>query len=139
MTARLQDLHRSFARHLRAEGASDRTVVIYGQSVTFFCRWLEAQGREPVLSELNRAAIREWLAPLSDDHEPRTVKTPDRGLFPFCGWLVDEEELAVHPMRSRAPPQPKAKPVPVLSDADLAALLKACAGKDFRDRRDEAM
>ena len=31
------------------------------------------------------------------------------------------------------------KPVPVVDDDQLAALLKACAGKEFRDRRDEAM
>lgn len=42
-------------------------------------------------------------------------------------------------MKTLSPPQPKAKPVPVLTDAELAALMKACAGKDFRDRRDEAM
>ena len=139
MTARLQDLQRSFARHLRAEGTSERTVVIYGQSIRFFCRWLEAQGRQPVLHELDRAAIREWLAQLADTHESSTVKTRYRGLFRFCGWLVDEEELSAYPMKTLSPPQPKAKPVPVLTDEELSALMKACAGKDFSDRRDEAM
>lgn len=139
MTAHLQDLHRSFARHLRAEGASDRTVTIYGQSVRFFSEWLEAQGRTATLEELNRPAIREWLAQLTDRNEPSTVKTRYRGLFRFCGWLVDEEEIPDHPMKTLSPPQPKAKPVPVLSDEELTALLKACNGKDFRARRDEAM
>ena len=115
MSARLQDLQRSFARHLRAEGCSDRTVIIYGQSVRFFSQWLEAQDRQPVLEELTRAAIREWLAQLSDVNEPSTVKTRYRGLFRFCGWLVDEEELSAHPMKGLSPPQPKAKPVPVLT------------------------
>jgi site-specific recombinase XerD len=138
-TPRLDDLHRSFARHLRAEGCADRTVVIYGQAIVFFSRWLVAQGREPVLAELNRAAIREWLAQLADVNEASTVKTRYRGLFRFCGWLVDEEELEVHPMKNLSPPQPKTKPVPVLTDDELAALMKVCGGKDFRDRRDEAM
>jgi site-specific recombinase XerD len=136
---RLQDLHRSFARHLRAEGCADRTVRIYGQAITFYSRWLEGQGREATVDELNRAAIREWLAQLADVHEAGTVRTRYRGLFRFCGWLVDEDEIAENPMRTLTPPQPKAKPVPVLTDAELAALMKACAGKDFRDRRDEAM
>lgn len=139
MTARLEDLQRSFARHLRAEGRSERTVVIYGQSVRFFSRWLETQGREPVLEELNRAAIREWLAQLADVNEASTVKTRYRGLFRFCGWLVDEDEITEHPMKTLSPPQPNMRPVPVLSDDELAALMKACAGKDFRDRRDEAI
>jgi site-specific recombinase XerD len=79
------------------------------------------------------------LAQLADVNEASTVKTRYRGLFRFCGWLVDEEELTEHPMKTLSPPQPKSKPVPVLSDADLESLMKACAGKDFRDRRDEAV
>lgn len=139
MAARLEDLHRSFARHLRAEGLSPRTVTIYGQAITFFSRWLADQGRPATLEEFTRPAIREWLATLAEVHEPGTVKTRYRGLFRFAGWLVDEDELPDNPMKTLSPPEPVAKPVPVLSDDELAALLKACSGKDFRDRRDEAM
>ena len=139
MAARLQDLHRSFARHLRAEGCSDRTVVIYGQAITYFGRWLVAEGRKETVDELNRAAIREWLAQLADDHEASTVKTRYRGLFRFCGWLVDEDEIPANPMKTLSPPQPKNKPVPIISDTDLAALLKACQGKEFRNKSDEAI
>jgi site-specific recombinase XerD len=139
MPAKLQDLHRSFARHLRAEGRADRTIVIYGQSITFFSRWLEAQGRPATVDELNRAAIREWLAQLADINEATTIKTRYRGLFRFCGWLVDEDEIPEHPMKTLSPPQPKMKPVPIICDVDLAALLKACNGKDFNHRRDEAL
>ncbi len=139
MAERLQDLARSFARHLRAEGRAERTAVIYGQSIRFFSEWLEAQGRLATVDELTRAAAREWLAQLSDTHEPSTVKTRYRGLFRFCGWLVDEDELRENPMRTLSPPEPKAKPLPVLSDTELEALVKMCAGKDFAHRRDEAM
>jgi hypothetical protein len=41
--------------------------------VTFFSRWLESEGRTATLDELDRAAIREWLAVLSDTHEPGTA------------------------------------------------------------------
>ena len=139
MAERLQDLQRSFARHLRAEGRSERTVVIYGQAIRFFSQWLEAQDRPATVDELTRAAIREWLAQLADAQEPSTVKTRYRGLFRFCGWLVDEEEIPANPMRTMSPPEPRPKPVPVLSDAELAALVKACDGKEFANRRDEAL
>jgi site-specific recombinase XerD len=137
--ARLQDLERSFLRHLRAEGRSAATLRLYGQAVRFFSRWLEGQGRVAVLSELNRAAIREWLAVLSDTHEPGTVKVRYRGLHRFCSWLVEEGELDNNPMATLSPPILKMKPVPVISDHELAALLKACNGREFADRRDEAL
>jgi site-specific recombinase XerD len=137
--SRLSDLHRSFSRHLRAEGASERTVAIYGQSVKFFSRWLGNQGRPATVAELNRAAIREWLAQLADDMRRAPSRRRTAALYPFCGWLIDEDELAEHPMKTLSPPQPKPKPVPVLTDAELTALLNACAGTDFNHRRDEAM
>jgi site-specific recombinase XerD len=135
----LQDLQRSFLRHLRAEGRSPATLRLYGQAVTFFARCLESTGRTATLDELTRSAIREWLATLSDDHEPGTVNVHYRGLHRFCWWLVDEDELDSNPMSTLSPPELRMKPVPVLSDAELAALLKACAGKEFNDRRDEAL
>jgi site-specific recombinase XerD len=139
VTSHLQDLQRSFLRHLRAEGRSPATLRLYGQAVTFFSRWLESEGRTATLDELTRPAIREWLAVLGETHEPGTVKLRYRGLHRFCAWLVDEDELPSHPMKSLAPPTLKMKPVPLVSDEELAALLKACAGKDFNDRRDEAL
>ena len=76
---------------------------------------------------------------LSDDHEPGTVKVRYRGLFRFCSWLVDERELVGNPMTTPSAPELNMKPVPVITDAEPAALLKACSGKDFNDRRDEAL
>jgi site-specific recombinase XerD len=139
MGSRLEDLLKSFLRHLRAEGRSPATLRLYGQSVRFFSRWLAEHGRPATVEELNRAAIREWLAELSERLEPGTVKTRYRGLYRFCVWAVDEQEIEANPMAKLAAPALAIKPVPILSDADLARLLKACAGRDFTDRRDEAM
>jgi len=135
----LEDLSRSFARHLRAEGKAVRTAVIYGQAVTFYSRWLVEQGREATVAELNRAAVREWLAQLAERQEFSTVRTRYKGLHRFCSWLVAEGEIETNPLAGLEPPVAQAKPVPVLSDDDLARILKACAGKEFRDRRDEAV
>jgi len=137
--SRLDDLKRSFARHLRAEGRAVRTAEIYGQAIDFYSAWLGAQGRTATVAELNRAAIREWLAQLAETKEASTVRTRYKGLHRFCGWLVEEGEISAHPMTGLEAPTAKAKPVPVLTDEDLARLLKACAGKEFADRRDEAI
>jgi site-specific recombinase XerD len=136
----LDVLGRSFARDLRAEGRSARTVVIYNQALRFFAEWLEQQDRTATLDELTRPAIRQWLADLTDRGlEPGTVRTRFAGMRRFCRWLHAEGELAENPMAGMEAPAPKMIPVPVLSDDDLAALVKACGGKDFADRRDEAM
>jgi integrase len=79
------------------------------------------------------------LAVLSDTHEPGTVKIRYRGLHRFCSWLVEEGELPANPMATLSPPTLKMKPVPVISDDELATLLKACNGREFADRRDEAL
>lgn len=137
---RLDDLAASFRRHLRAEGKSDRTTVVYNQSVVFFSRWLVEHDREPTLEELTRAAIRGWLADLVESGKaPGTVRTRWKGMHRFCGWLVAEGELSEHPMRGIAVPTVPDKPVPVLSDEDLAKLIRACAGPRWYDRRDEAV
>jgi site-specific recombinase XerD len=139
VTSRLQDLQRSFLRELNAEKRSPNTLRLYGQAITFFSRWLESQGRTATLDELTRPAIREWLAVLSETHEPGTVKIRYRGLFRFCSWLVDEGEITVNPMAKLSPPTLKMKPVPLVSDDELIALLKSCNGREFADRRDEAL
>lgn len=139
MSADLQALGVSFARHLKAEGKAERTRTLYLQSVRFYSRWLEGRGVAPTLDALTRDNVREWLAYLSDHHRPATVKTRHRGLFRFCRWLVEEGELEKHPMQNLAPPTLPAEPVPVLTDEQLAALLKAAGGRTFEDVRDTAM
>jgi site-specific recombinase XerD len=52
---------------------------------------------------------------------------------------VDEGEIDVNPMKTISPPTLRDKPVPVVTDDQLTSLLKVCAGKDFQDRRDEAI
>ncbi|MFC9765610.1 tyrosine-type recombinase/integrase [Rhodococcus jostii] len=139
MAELLEDLSASFSRHLRAEGRAPRTAVLYGQSIRFYGNWLTKQGLEPTVDNLTRDLIREWLAVLHETNAAGTVLTRWRGLRRFCGWLVAEEILDAHPMKGITQPTPPAPPVPVLTDADLAALIKACKGKTFRDRRDEAV
>lgn len=139
MDSELEDLGRSFARALKAEGKAPRTVVLYGMSVRMYREWLTAQGKTTNLSDLTRGNVRDWLADLAETHSASTVRTRYRGLFRYCGWLLVEEEIEKNPMVGISPPTPKPKPVPVLSDAELTALIKACSGPSFVQRRDEAM
>jgi hypothetical protein len=42
------------------EGKADRTLVLYGQSVRYFCAWLTAQGQPTDLTSLTRDKA-DWL------------------------------------------------------------------------------
>lgn len=135
----LRDLGQSFARHLRAERRSPATLRLYGQSIEFYSRWLEAHDLPATLDELTRRRITDWLSDLNEVNEPSTVKTRYRGLHRFCTWLMAEDEIDTHPMLGITPPSPRSKPVPVITDDELDALIRSCAGKTFNHRRDEAM
>ncbi len=45
----------------------------------------------------------------------------------FCRWLATEGGLEVAPTDGIKIPMPPEKPVPILTDDEIAALLKACA------------
>lgn len=146
----ISDLAASFRRSLRAAGKADRTQVLYSMSIRMFCEWLTAQQRPTTLDQLNRHAIAAWLADLIDrGNEPSTVATRLRGMRRFCRWLVVEGELDRAPTEGVEMPAATDKPVRVLTDEELARVLKACAvprGKAgawdrriFEGRRDETM
>jgi site-specific recombinase XerD len=139
MPERLDDLLASFRRALRADLKAERSLRAYSQPVTYFARWLVAQGRPPTAEQLTRRAVEAWLAGLADSRAPGTVRTYFKGLHRFCGWLVEEGELDRSPLAGMHPPAVPDVPVPVLADAELARLLKACAGKGHAERRDEAI
>ena len=57
----------------------------------------------------------------------------------FSRWLAEEGETSTDPLARMKPPKAGAARVDSLSDDGIAALLKACAGSGFADRRDTAI
>jgi site-specific recombinase XerD len=127
VSIRLEDLLGSFRRHLRAASKAPRTIELYSQSVRYFSRWLADRDRPATLEELTRHAISAWLAELAETAEPSTVATRLRGMRRFCRWLVAEGELDRAPTDGIEIATPPDKPVPVLTDEEITALLKTCA------------
>lgn len=140
MSESLESLHKSFNRALRVEGKADRTVVLYGQSIRYFTRWLTEQGILADLDSLTRENVLGWFDSLRGRGlTDGTVRTRWRGLRRFTGWLVAEDILDADPLRGIIVKNPEPPPVPVLTDDDLRRLFDACKGTHFRDRRDMAM
>jgi site-specific recombinase XerD len=136
----LESLLASFRRSLRVEGKADRTITIYSQSVTFCARWLESQGKTAELSNLTRDNVLGWLESLRNRHqEDSTIATRWKGMRRFVNWLLAEGIIAKDVLAGITVEQPEAPRVPVLTDEELSALIGACRGKTFVDRRDEVL
>lgn len=135
----LIDLAASFARDNRARGKARMTIKVYDATIRMFAEWLAEHDQPATVAELTRDHIRGWLADLSEDRAPATVATRHAAMRRFVSWLLEEGEITTDPMNNVKAPPVKQKPVPLLSDAELAALLKTCSGRTFEDRRDEAV
>jgi len=91
-------------------------------------------------TNLDRPTVNAFIASLHDAGlEPATVRSRHLALKRFSAWLFDEEEIPRDELLGTKPPKLDVKVVPTLTEDQITKLLKACAGKDLRDRRDEAI
>lgn len=122
---------------LRAERKADRTITIYLTQARLFMDYCAA------LNSPARFDRRSVTAFLAAEHARgmagNTVKTRFRGLHRLAAWLAEEGETTTNVMAGLSQPQVQVEPPPVLSDEQLKALLKACEGTRYYDRRDMAI
>ncbi|GGO70685.1 tyrosine-type recombinase/integrase [Nonomuraea cavernae] len=135
----LEDLAASFARDLRASNKAERTITLYLQSVRYFGDWLKERDLPQTLDSLTKSNLTGWLGDLSAKNATSTVLTRFRGMRRFVRWLLAEEEITSNPLANIEPPRPPETPVPVFTDAEIAALIKTASGTDFFGRRNEAI
>jgi site-specific recombinase XerD len=133
----LRTLLGSWELHLRAERKSPATIKSYGDGVRRFVAWCEDKGHSPALDRRTVAAFVADI--LESGAEPATARSRHLALRRFSAWLVKERELRDDLLLGTKPPKLDAKVVPVLTEDQLRALVKACDGPDLRDRRDEAV
>jgi len=136
-TPDLTELLRSWELALRSERKSAATIQVYGNGVRTFLRWCESNGHPPAL---DRTLLKLFVADLLDGGaEPSTAGSRQLAMRRFSAWLAEEDEIDRDPLLGLKPPKIDAKVTEALSDDDLQSLVKACTGKEFVDRRDEAM
>jgi site-specific recombinase XerD len=137
----LEELSRSWARYLRAEYKSPRTVRLYMDGVRYFARWCEEHDAPATLASLNRDLVLGYFEDSAATRKPGTALTRYRHLRVFCAFLVAEGDVEVSPMAGMSPPKVPEEPVPVFTEEELAALVKAARSerRPFDARRDEAM
>jgi len=126
----------SWELHLRAERKSPQTVKTYGDGVRRYLAYCD----NPGLSTLDRTSLASFIVSLLDaGGEPATARSRHLAVRRFTTWLLEEEEIDHDPFVGLRPPKLDVRVVEPLSDDQLRALLRACAGTEFRDRRDEAV
>lgn len=122
---------------LRAERKSPQTIKSYGDGVRAFLRWCADNGHSPAL---DRDLVKNFVADLLDaGAEPSTARARQLGVRRFSAWLEDEGEIDSDPLLGLKAPKLDSKVTESLTEDELRRLIKACTGKEFRDRRDEAI
>jgi integrase/recombinase XerD len=131
----------SWEIHLRAERKSPETVKIYGDGVRAYLRWLIQNRIDPEMNTpLSRPAINAWIAELlAGNAAAATARSRQLSVRRFSAWLAAEDLIPADELAGLKPPALDKANVPRLGDAELAALIRACQGKAFMDRRDEAI
>jgi site-specific recombinase XerD len=130
-------LEESWVTALRSERKSPNTVDLYREGVRQFLRWCERTGTP---AELTKPAAQAFLADLlQSGAQPMTARARYQALKRFSIWLASEGERDTDALIGLQQPKLDAKVINPLSVDELRALLKACRGVEFRDRRDEAI
>lgn len=135
----LEELLDSFELHLRAEKKSPRTVTNYLAAARLFDDFLATRAPRRHLLEAKRADVAAFIADQLERHSASTAATRFRCLQQVYRWFVEEDYLEGSPMERMTPPALDEKVVPILTEDQLRALLKACDGKGTDDLRDRAI
>ena len=131
-------LSTSFLRACRAENLSPNTIDVYGGACEQFATFLTEHGMPTDVASIKREHVESFIEHLLATRAPATANNRYRVLKRLFGFLVDEGEVTLNPMARMHPPKVPESSRHVLSDDQLRALLKACAGKAFEDKRDTA-
>lgn len=122
---------------LRAERKSAQTIKSYGDAVRAYLAWCQDNGAPEVLDRRQLAGFVDTL--LASGRAPSTAVARQLGVRRFAAWLVAEDELDLDPFLGVKAPSLDEKVIEPLTEDELRLLLKACKGKDLRERRDEAI
>jgi len=133
----LAALLESWRVHLRAERKSPQTVKSYTAGVQQFLAWCTTEGAPMVL---DRPTVNAFIAGLLESGaEAATARSRQLAVRRFSAWCAEEGETVRDELLGLKPPKLDVKVVPRLTDDQCRALVTACTGREFRDRRDEAI
>lgn len=122
---------------MRAERKSPATIKSYAEGVRQYLRWCSDNDRPLVLDRHQLAGYVDSL--LTSGLQAATARSRQLGVRRFSAWLVEEQEIHTDPLLGVKAPKLDTQVIEPLTSDQLKALIKACAGRDLRERRDEAL
>ena len=117
---------RDWLLDLRAAGKAAKTIETYGRAAQAFLAFTG--------NEVSRRHLRDWLS-VQSSKSTASQRIYLTSVRQFLRWLVAEEILAEDPSTGLRTPRVKTAVVQPLTRQEVAALIRACAGRP----RDEAV
>lgn len=140
-TGDLADELGAFVRHLRPQNVSPNTIYAYAGAVVSLGNYLTEHDLPTDVAAIKREHVEDWITDLLGKYKPATAHQRYRGAQRFFHWYgsIDDDSTFVSPMARMKPPRLPEYLPDVLTIDQLKALLAACSGRTFEDRRDEAL
>ncbi len=138
----IEELLPEFRVMLVATNRATSTIDLYLRGVRGLRAFLVVAGMPTAVDKVTREYIEAWIADLLErGYAAASAKAYYDGVRQFFTWCVEEGEVAEtsNPMRHVKPPRVIPQPPDVLQEVEVRALLHACEGRGFEDRRDAAI
>lgn len=134
-----EDAWHAYERDLRQRRISANTIENYRRTLVLLSAALPAAG----LLGATPRQLAGWLGSFGPGAEAERASSSHATYFrrarTFYSWAARMELIDASPMRRMKPVREGHREIPVPDIADVAAVLAACAGKGYRDRRDLAL
>jgi site-specific recombinase XerD len=139
----IRELLPEFTIMLQATNRSPRTIELYVRAMEVFGGFLRERGMPMAVDAIAREHVEAFFAWMMGEggYAAASAKAYYDGIRQFFRWAEEEGEVAdgKNPMRHVKPPKVIAQPPDVVDVEQIRALLKACDGRTFEDRRDAAL
>ncbi len=128
-----------FLSNLKASRKAPGTIAIYLGAVQEYDRWAQAQDAPRALADIHREHVEGFLLDQVERWAPSTASARYFGLRAFFKWATEVGEIDRNPIDGVKAPAIPEQPVPILTEAQIKAMLATCKDRSFKARRDEAL
>ncbi|GAA1084609.1 tyrosine-type recombinase/integrase [Nocardiopsis metallicus] len=133
----LSSLVSEFLEARTVDGLSTHTIKHYRISLRHFTTYA---GGDTTPEDVTRKTVRGFLAHRREAGDAASsLASRHAALSTFWTWLVEEEEATVNVVKKVARPKDKIKPVPLVTEETMHALLKVEARSTFLTFRNRAL